>query len=379
MAPPKELTIRPDELFAHARAVAQMQQPFDYLRAATKAASPDGINMAYGLYCQPIGLALSSAQNYAEDVVAKLSNSVDAAVNQLTEAVDEYVTSDDQATSKLRAIGTEIPSGATNKHIADGTRWDWKNYNPADGGVFTNMDKKNWAKGSGLVGDVWDLWLEVDEEAKRNYATMAGHVASISVNVAGMAGDPVGSLASGLAGWALEHIKPFKLILDGLAGNPDMVGAAAETWKKIAAELDRLAGHYSAAVDYGTGNWNGDAGESYRGNFASPIQDALKATATLTRTLSVVAGTAGEMVNMVRSLARDLTAQAVGMLAVAAASRLGYKPPLEELNNVRYTLKTLKGVVSFLIVFCDQFAKQIMLVLEACKTVAAVIPKLNGV
>jgi hypothetical protein len=379
MAPPKDFTIRPDELYAHARAVAQMQHPFDYLRGAAKAASPGGINMAFGLYCQPFGAAVTGVQNYAEDTIEKLSTSVDDATQQLIEAVGTYVRSDKMTVRELRAIGAELPSNAPNDFIKSGTRWDWKNYNPVDGGPFTNMNHDNWAKGSGVVGDVWDMWLEIEKESKRNYATMAGHVASISAGAAGAVGDPIATLGAGLAGWAMEHIKPFKLILDGLAGNPDMVKAAAETWREIAKELRRLAGHYTAAVKFGTGNWNGDAGESYRDNFASPILDGLKGTATLAQAVSVLVGTAGEMVNMVRTLARDITAQAVGMLASAAASRIGYRPPLQELEYVRFTLRTLKGVVSFLVVAADQFTHAIRLVVEAYKTVSAIIPKLNGV
>jgi hypothetical protein len=379
MAPPRTFTIKPDEMYAHARAVAQLQHPFDYLKAAAKAASPNGFVMAYGLYCQVLGAALIPAQDNAEDAIAKMSTAVDGAVQQLIEAVDTYVHSDEQTSRTLREIGAELPSDAPNKFIADGTKWDGKNYNPLDGGALTNTEPKNLTKGSGVVGDIYDLYTEIHNESTRNYATLAGHVASISINAAAIAGDPVGSSIASLAGWAMEHIKPFKLILDGLAGNPDMVNAAGETWKNIAGELDRLVGHYTAAVRYGTGNWNGDAGESYRDSFASPIIDALKSTAIYAKSLSIVVGTAGEMVNMVRSLARDLTAEAVAILAVEALKRIGYTPPMDAIENVRYTLKTLKGVVSFLIVFMDEFAKEIQLLLEAYKTVSAMIPKLNGV
>ncbi|MFI7672058.1 type VII secretion target [Actinophytocola sp. NPDC049390] len=379
MAPPKTFTIKPDELYAHARAVAQIQHPFDYLRAATKTVCPDGFNVAYGVYCQVLGAALIPAQERAQDAIGKMSTAVDGAVEQLLDAVDTYVHSDGQASQKLRELGAELSSNAPNKLIKDGTTWDWKNYNPLDGGPMTNMEPKNLTKGAGIVGDVYDLYTQIHNSAQRNYATMAGHVASISVNAAAIAGDPVGVAVASGAGWVMEHIKPFKLILDGLAGNPDMVNAASDTWKNIAGELDRLAGHYTAAVKHGTGNWNGDAGASYRDKFASPIVDALKSSAVLANALSIIVGTAGELVNMVRSLARDLTAEAIGILVVEGLKKLGYKPPMDEIENVLYTLKTLKGVVSFLIVFVDEFARQIQLLLEAYKAVSAIIPKLNGV
>lgn len=378
MAPPTGYKINPGELYAHATAVAKLQQPLDRVVATAKVASPNGITVAYGVLCQQFGLLLLPAREYAEDTVEKVSLSVDSAVDQLVEAVDTYVKSDTMTSAQLRKIGANLPANDTGELVADGTKWDWKNYNPADGGVWANTD--NWAKGPGIAGTTWDLVVEIKESSKRNYAAIMGHIASLGSDAGGLIGDPVSSVAGWLAGWAMEHIKPFKLILDGLAGTPEMVEAASQTWDNIHKELTRLADEYTAAVKRGTGGWDGEAGEAYRALFATPIVDAMKAASNLALALSIIVGTSGEMVNAVRSTVRDLTAQAIGELASAGVQKiLPYKPPFEELSNVRYLLNNAKNVVTFLIVFVNHFSKQVALVIEAYKTVAGIIPKLNGV
>lgn len=97
MAPPTRYKVNPDELFSHARAVAQLQQPLDRVVAAAKAASPNGISTAYGVLCQQFALVLLPVREYAEDTVEKISRSVDSAANQLVKAVDTYVTSDQKS------------------------------------------------------------------------------------------------------------------------------------------------------------------------------------------------------------------------------------------------------------------------------------------
>lgn len=105
------------------------------------------------------------------------------------------------------------------------------------------MNREDGGKGAGVVGNTFDLVKEVANDGERNYGALLGHIASIGTDAGGIAGDPVSSTVSLLAGWAMEHIKPFKLLLDGLAGNPDMVEAASKTWKNVHDELKRLAEH----------------------------------------------------------------------------------------------------------------------------------------
>jgi uncharacterized protein YukE len=379
MAPPTGYKVNPDELFSHARAVAQLQQPLDRVVAATQEVSP-GISVAYGLMCQHFALTLLPVREHAENAVEKISRSVDSAANQLIKAVDTYVHSDDKNSQQLRDIGENLPANAHNGLLAKNTRWDWKDYNPTDGGPLTQMEGKDRGKGAGIVGNTWDLVVEIRDSSKQNYGAMVGHIASIGADGAGFVGDPVASVAGWAAGWVMEHIKPFKLILDGLAGNPEMVEGASHTWKNIHKELERLADHYTAAVKHGAGGWDGEAGDSYRQNAAEVIIDAMKAAANLAEVLSILVGASGELVNLTRSAVRDLTAQAIGELVSAGVQRLiPYKPPFEELSNARYLLNNAKNVVKYLIVFVNHYAKQVPLVIEAFKTVMNIIPKLDGV
>ncbi|WP_024877730.1 type VII secretion target [Saccharomonospora piscinae] len=376
MSSPHGYTIDPDELFSHARAVAQLQQPIDRLVAATDEAAPIGLSLAYGTNCQSFGLALDPAEQQAKDTARALSDAVDAAARSLTDAVDRYVRSEEQTSHVLREIGKDLPPDAHNDLIATGTSLNPMDYHPGVGSPWTNIDDKNGFKGGGIAGNIWDLKLEIENESERNYGEMMGQIASVGADAAGFAGDPLGTGVSWLAGWAMEHLKPFKIILDGLAGNPDVIQAASKTWKRVGDEWNRLAEHYTRALQHGAGGWDGAGGDAYR-DTANTIIEAMKATANLAHTMSIIVGATGDLVNCVRNAARDLTAQAAGKLAVYAAKSF-YKPPFEALSDLRFHLKNLKTLVSFLVVLVNHFGREIPLVIEAYKTVATIVPKLNG-
>jgi excreted virulence factor EspC (type VII ESX diderm) len=375
MTPSKGFAIKPDELYSHARAVAQMQQPLDRVVAAMQHVSVPGISVAYGVLCQLFAQTLVPVGEEAHGVVANLSRAVDSVANQLNKAVDTYVKSDEKTSQHLRKIGEDLPANVSNGLIVSGTTWTWENYS-----LVTSIDNSNWAKGAGVFDDFSDFVGEIGGASKRNYGAMVGYIASMGVNVGGFIGDPIASGAGWAAGWVIEHIGPFKVILDGLAGNPVMVNKASSTWNEVKKELDRLANHYALAIKLGAGGWDGEAGESYRQNAAHVIVDAMKASANLAEVMSIIVGTTGELVDLVRTVVRDLAAQAIGVLTSAAAQRfLGYKPPFEALSNVRYSLKTAKAIVTFLIVLINEFGTDVSRVVEAYKTVAKIIPKLNGV
>ncbi|HEU5472397.1 MAG TPA: type VII secretion target [Actinophytocola sp.] len=371
MAPPKGIEVDPDELYAHARAVAGMQHPLDRVVAATKAVCPDGFSSAYGVLCQQIGLVLWYFRESAEDTIVKLDRSFDSTAKQLVKAVETYTESDKSNAQELRKLGESLPSNDPNWVIER---------NSSDGGFLSNWEKgEERVKGAGIVSSTWDLYQEISDSSKQNYASMVGHIAAMGVDTGGFIGDPVSSAVGWLAGWAMEHITPFRLILDALAGKPEMVEAASKTWKNIQGELDRLADHYAAHKDR-TGNWNGDAGDSYRQKVAQPIIDVMKSSANLAGALSIVVGTTGTLVDLARSAVRDLAAQAIGELASAGVQKIiPYKPPFEELSNARYMLNNAKSIVKFLIVFINHFSEQVLLVLEAFKAVAKSIPMLDGV
>lgn len=378
MTPGKRATVELPELLSHARAVVQMQTPLDFVLAAVKEATPDGFDMAYGVFCQPAALMLRSVREDAEDVSGRILKSVEAVSNELIGSVDTYDGADTANAQMLRGIGANL-STENNRFVAKGTKFDIDAYNPTEGGVFTQIDKENWAKGTGYVNDAWDLYLEITDKSKQNYGAMAGHIASFGVNSASAVADPVAALGNWAASWALEHVKPLKLMLDGLAGNPEMVKASALTWKNIGNELKRLGRHYTAAVDAGTGGWYGEAGEAYREKTARNLIHAMEVTGTLALTMSVVVGSLGEIVNMVRSAVRDMVGEAVGMLASSAAQKfLAYKPPLAELQQIAETVKKCKKLLDIMLAVID-LGPIVPVILEVYKTVVAIIPKLDGI
>jgi uncharacterized protein YukE len=381
MAPPtNKLAADFDELYAHARDVLQLQQPLDRVVAATKAVSPDGFDIAYGITCQGWGLALIPVREHAEDVVEKISRSVVKTSDEIIKVVDDYDGTDQKHAQQLRAIGADLPT-TNNWVLTPGAKFDWKNYNPTDGGAWTQTDtEEGRAKGAGGGGNLKELELEITEKSKQNYGSMLGHIAAIGADTGSFLGDPIATMASWATTWLLEHLKPLKLMLDGLAGNPEMIKAAADTWKKIGGELNRLSEHYAAAVKRGTGGWNGSAGESYREKTAKNTIDTMDCLGTLATAMSIIVASTGEIVDAVRAAARDLIGELVGTLASSLAKRIFlYEPPAEELKQIADVTRKVARLVKALIVTLDDFAAAIPMIIESYKAVAKIVPHLDGI
>lgn len=367
------------ELMAHSRAVAQMQVPMDRVVSAVEAATPNGFDLAYGTACQGIALAMRPVREWAEDVAKKLSGCVESVTDQLIEGVDEYDRTEQKNAKELRAIAADLPANDKNWVIADGTTFDLGSYNPAKGGFFAKWDTpEDKLAGAGAYENSLKLFQEVTDSSKRNYGLILGHAASLGLDGISAANDPIGTAVGWAAGWAMEHIKPLKLMLDMLAGNPDMIKGAAQTWKNIGDELIRLGNHYDKARKAGTGGWHGDAGEAY-GSTAKIIVDALLAKGKLAHAMSIVVGVTGDMVDCARSIIRDLIGMALGEAVKAGMKRLGLGVPADELADLLRYIKMGKQVVSLLVKIVDSFGGNLPMIIEAYKSVANMVPKLNGI
>ena len=135
-----------------------------------------------------------------------------------------------------------------------------------------------------------------------------------SLDVLGMAIDPLGSLVAWGVSWLMEHVRPLKEALDWLAGNPDEIAAHAATWRNVAAATTASQQHYADLVRAQTGGWSGASGEAYRGHAAQQA-DVLGGIAKASEGISYAVEGAGLIVGLVRGIVRDLIAQFVGTLA----------------------------------------------------------------
>jgi uncharacterized protein YukE len=367
------------ELLAHARAVAQIQQPMDRIVSAVKAATPDGFDLAYGSACQGIALAMRAPREWAEDVAVTLSRTIDATGDQLIKTVDEYDKTETANAANLRAIAANLPSNSHNGLIADGTKFDLGDYDPTKGGFLAKWDSpEDRVAGAGLWENSVKMYQEVTDSGKRNYGLMLGHAASMGLDGLTAANDPIGATVGWAAGWAMEHIKPLKLMLDMLAGNPDMIKGAAETWKRVGDELIRLGKHYDQARQAGTGGWNGDSGEAYQQTAMNTI-NALMAKGKLAHSMAVIVAVTGDIVDCARSIIRDLIGMALAEAVKAGMKRLGLQPPADELADLLRYIKWGKQTVTVMIKVVESFSGQLPMLIEAYKTLANIVPKLNGI
>lgn len=187
------------------------------------------------------------------------------------------------------------------------------------------------ALGGGLdKGGGWENGLTAVEEGKEigegirngDWAKVAlgGAGAGLDLLCAGF--DPIGYLAGQLTSWMMEHLEPLRLVLHGLAGEPDMIKGYAATWENIGKEMDKVSVGYAAAADRTSAFWGGPASDAYRSH-AHHVANLAEAAAGAADTLKTAATMAGELVAGIRIAVRDVIAALVGELADLVAEELG--------------------------------------------------------
>ncbi len=378
MAPPTgTVTVQPDELYAHARAVAQMQQPMDRVTAALRTVTPDYFDLAYGTAGQNFALGLRPAREYAEDANAKISAAVDRTADQLVQAVGQYCRHETQSVRSLRAIGAELPGGAPNNLIAAGTTFDPGAYNVLGEPGFVT-EGNGWTAGAGGFDSVAQVYKEITGEAKTSHSNLLNQIASAGLDGAGLRSDPLGTLTSWGVGWAMEHITPLKMMLDMVTGNEAMVAASAETWHRSGAEQIRLGRHYEQAVRAGTGGWTGAAGDAYRDRAAKAMVQALHGVGGLSHAMGELVAVTGEMVKAVRYAFREAISQAAAVLVTRLAARIGYMPPNGTLAKVTTIISICKNLLTYLITILNGLNRSVPKVVEEYRRLEALLPKLDG-
>ncbi|MFD4353117.1 hypothetical protein ACFWPX_11200 [Nocardia sp. NPDC058518] len=162
-----------------------------------------------------------------------------------------------------------------------------------------------------IAGDAWDVY--------GNFAS--GQVDTAMLGIVGMAGtvmevaykilDPFAFIGSQVAKWMLDHIEPLRQSLDQLAGNPEIVEAYAKSWTKISTALSGVSASWKSSVEQDIDDWQGEAGGKYRDKAATMI-DQIDAASGMAATLGKSMETVSKVVDVVRTLVRDVIANLLG-------------------------------------------------------------------
>ena len=137
--------------------------------------------------------------------------------------------------------------------------------------------------------------------------------------------DPFGYVGGQLLSWMLEHVEPLRAVLDGLAGNPDIIEAYAQSWNQVSAEMTSIATDFATAVNSSAGAFMGLAGDAYRTR-AEDIRNLIDAAATAAQTIGQLTIAMGEVVAGVRTAVRDIATGLAGKLVANTAIALAVGP-----------------------------------------------------
>lgn len=125
--------------------------------------------------------------------------------------------------------------------------------------------------------------------------------------------DPIGTLFENGAGWLLEHLHPLSTMLDELTGDPAQVAALAQSWGDLSVQLQGTSEDLIDTIIADLAEFEGLTFDAYRG--------AQGENAALIDSISVMCDSvraslenAGQMVQAVHDLVRDVLATIVGMI-----------------------------------------------------------------
>lgn len=202
-----------------------------------------------------------------------------------------------------------------------------------------------WWEGAGLLEDADKL---VKSTKNKDWIGAYLNYQAVGLGVLGAAVDPIGTVASLLAGWMLEHLKPLELMLDGLAGNPEIIEGRSNTWVNVSGALQQASQNFAPSIGDGTSQWEGEAADAYRKS-AEDLAKLVAAAGVSADGIGPVVKIAGEAVATVRAIVRDLIAALVGQLvnaAVEEAATLGLATPVVVSQVTAATARTTARVAT---------------------------------
>ena len=218
--------------------------------------------------------------------------------------------------------GTLITEGygehADRKQDIDGNYIPWtgwvNGFTPVDDGISCLSDcikdGQDFCKlVQGKSFDFADLLVSLSDEVG-----FAGDLAGFA--------DPISSLAQWAVSWVFEHVTIFRVGLDMLAGNPDVIAAYSTTWANIADQLGQVGYQFTSTMTNGPGTWRGQAHDNYT-KMAGDVGRALAGAQQVAAGMSQLIAALGQLVAGVRNLVKQLFAMAVGELVDAVEAVVG--------------------------------------------------------
>lgn len=177
----------------------------------------------------------------------------------------------------------------------------------------------SWTAGSGIIASADGLVQSVQDD---DLVGMITGAAAVGMGAVGAVLDPIGTAASMLVGWMIEHIKPLNMILDSLAGSPEMIQGRANTWQNISGHLEGAAEKYAGSINSGTSDWQGKASDAYR-KMGADTAEVIGSAGKLSQGMSALVTMVGEMCAAARIVIHMVISELVGKLVAWAAELLG--------------------------------------------------------
>jgi hypothetical protein len=172
--------------------------------------------------------------------------------------------------------------------------------------------------GSGLADSIEGL---VDAIRSEGWVDDVLAGATLGVEVAATAMDPISALLANGLGWAMEYFEPLRQILDELTGMPDVVASHAATWNNMANELYAMATDLGSHVSSDLPGWQGQAADAYQRMMANNVE-AIGGLAAISAAMAAATEGAGGLVELTREIVRDLIADLVARVIVWAVEAI---------------------------------------------------------
>lgn len=188
-----------------------------------------------------------------------------------------------------------------------------------------------WFEGTALgIPVVGSLFSTGASLGSGDWAGALGSGAGTVGDLVGMAVDPLGTLASSLAGFLLDRFSWFQEALDVLVGDPAIVTAVGLTWANVGSALAMQSERLIEIRDRTAQYWHGAAAEKFRTRMTEMAQRA-SIEAFACRCVNTGFAVGSGIVTIVRQIVTAICAELVGKLIVwvgEALASLGFGIPV---------------------------------------------------
>ncbi|WP_152603790.1 WXG100 family type VII secretion target [Amycolatopsis rifamycinica] len=165
-------------------------------------------------------------------------------------------------------------------------------------------------EGAGMAQDFWDAAAKAaDDDWTEGLLNLGFGAAGVMEFVQ----DPIAGLAGMGLGWLIEHVEVLRAPLDWVTGNQEQLDVMQETWSGISDEIDAVAKDLLDTVKADSAQWQGQGADAYRA-FTAELGDMYSGVAGGAKAISVLIDVCKSILNVVRSVLRDLLTECIGKL-----------------------------------------------------------------